>query len=92
VALLHLHLIDCPGEFLNKQAKLQYAFSRQEVAMLQQLIYLMKDDHMNLGNFEAFVTFLEEAYGDHNHVNTAERALAKLCQGNQGFIVYYAEF
>jgi hypothetical protein len=25
-------------------------------------------------------------------VNTAERALAKLCQGNQDFVTYYAEF
>jgi hypothetical protein len=82
MALLHLHLIDCPREFPNKQSKLRYAFSRLEGAMLEQLIHLMKDDHVNLGNFEAFVTSLEEAYGDPDHMNTAERALAKLHQGN----------
>jgi hypothetical protein len=52
----------------------------------------MKDDCINLGNFEAFVTLLEEAYGDPNHINTAERALAKLYQGNRDFVTYYAEF
>jgi hypothetical protein len=47
---------------------------------------------MTLGNFEAFVTSLEEAYGDPDRVNTAERALATLCQGNRDFVAYYAEF
>jgi hypothetical protein len=78
VALLHLRLIDHPGQFPNKQAKLRYAFSRLEGATLEQLIHLMKDDCMNLGNFEAFVTSLEEAYRDPDHVNTAERVLTKL--------------
>jgi hypothetical protein len=52
----------------------------------------VKDDRVNLGNFEAFVTSREEAYGDPDRVNTTEWALAKLCQGNQDFVVYYAEF
>jgi hypothetical protein len=42
----------------------------------------MKDDHVNLGNFEAFVASLEEAYGDPDHVNTAKQVLTKLHQGN----------
>jgi hypothetical protein len=42
----------------------------------------MKDDYVNLGNFEAFVTSLEETYRDPDYVNTAEQALAKLHQGN----------
>jgi hypothetical protein len=42
----------------------------------------VKDDRMNLANFEAFMTSLEEPYGDPERVNTAERALAKLPQGN----------
>jgi hypothetical protein len=82
VALLRLRLIDRPREFLNEQVKLRYAFSRLEGAALEQLIHLMKDDHVNLANFEAFVTSLEEAYGDPDCMNTAERALAKLHQGN----------
>jgi hypothetical protein len=47
---------------------------------------------VNLGNFEAFVTSLEEAYGDPDYMNTAKRVLTKLRQGNQDFIMYYAEF
>jgi hypothetical protein len=82
VALLCLRLIDHPGEFPNEQSKLRYAFSRLEGAALEQLIHLMKDDGMNLGNFEAFVTSLEEAYRNPDCVNTAERVLAKLRQGN----------
>jgi hypothetical protein len=82
VALLRLCLIDCPGEFPNEQSKLRYAFSRLEGAALEHLIHLVKDDRVNLGNFEAFVTSLEEAYGDPDCVNTTERALAKLHQGN----------
>jgi hypothetical protein len=92
VASLRLRLIDCPGEFLNEQSKLRYAFSRLEGAALEQLIHLMKDDRVNLGNFEAFVTSLEEAYGDPDLMNTADRARTKLCQGNWDFIAYYAEF
>jgi hypothetical protein len=82
VALLHLCLMNCPGEFLNEQSKLRYAFSRLEGTVLEQLIHLMKDDHMNLENVEAFVTSLEEAYGDPNRMNTTERVLTKLHQGN----------
>jgi hypothetical protein len=82
VALLRLYLIDRPGEFPNEQLKLRYAFSRLEGAALEQLIHLVKDDCVNIGNFEAFVTSLEEAYGDPDHMNTTERALGKLRQGN----------
>jgi hypothetical protein len=82
VALLHLHLIDHPREFPNEQSKLRYAFSRLEGAALEQLIHLMKDDYVNLGNFEACVTPLQEAYRDPDYVNTTEWALAKLHQGN----------
>jgi hypothetical protein len=92
VALLRLRLIDCPGEFPNEQSKLRYAFSRLEGAAFEQLIHLVKDDRMNLGDCEAFVTSLEEAYGDPDYVNTAKRALAKLHQGNRDFVTYYAEF
>jgi hypothetical protein len=92
VALLRLHLIDRPGEFPNEQSKLRYAFSRLDGAALEQLIHLVKDDRVNLGNFEAFVTSLEEAYGDPDRVNTAEWALAKLRQGNRDFVAYYGEF
>jgi hypothetical protein len=52
----------------------------------------MKDDCMNLENIEAFVTSLEEAYGDPDRMNTTEWALAILHQGNWDFITYYAEF
>jgi hypothetical protein len=92
VALLHLHLIDRPREFPNEQLKLRYAFSRLEGAALEQLIHLVKDDRVNLGNFKAFVTSLEEAYGDPEPLNTAKWALAKLRQGNRDFVAYYAEF
>jgi hypothetical protein len=50
------------------------------------MMHLMKDDSMNLENFEAFVTWLEEAAGDPNYVNTTERALTKLCQGDRDVI------
>jgi hypothetical protein len=92
IALLYLCLIDHPREFPNKQVKLQYTFSRLEGAMLEQLIDIMKDNYINLGNFEAFVTLVEEAYGNLNHVNTTERGLTKLYQGNRDFIMYYTEF
>jgi hypothetical protein len=92
VALLHLHFIDHPGEFPNEQSKLRYAFSRLEGAMLEQMIHLIKNDRVNLENFEAFITLLDEAYGDPDCGNTAERMLAKLCQGKRDFVTYYAEF
>jgi hypothetical protein len=72
VALLHLQLIDRPGEFPSKQSKLQYAFSGLEGAALEQIIHIIQNNRVNLENFEAFVTSLDEAYGDPDHVNTAE--------------------
>jgi hypothetical protein len=92
IALLRLRLIDHPGEFPNEQSKLHYAFSRLEGAALKQLIHLVDNDHINLDNFDTFITSLEEAYGDPDHANTAERTLSKLRQGNHDFISYYAEF
>jgi hypothetical protein len=92
VALLHLRLIDRPGEFPSEQSKLRYAFSRLEGAALEQMIHLVQNNRMNLKTFEAFVTSLDEAYGDPDRVNTAERTLAKLRQGNWDFVTYYAEF
>jgi hypothetical protein len=92
VALLYLRLIDRPREFPNEQSKLRYAFSRLEGAALEQMIHLIKDDHVNLENFEDFVTSLDKANGDPDHVSTAERMLAKLHQGNRDFITYYTEF
>jgi hypothetical protein len=92
VALLCLRLINRPGEFPSEQSKLHYVFSRLEGAVLEQMIHLVKDDRVNLENFEAFMTSLDEAYGDPDRVNTAERTLAKLHQGNRDFVMYYAEF
>jgi hypothetical protein len=82
VALLCLRLIDCPRVFPNQQLKLRYIFSRLEGAALEYMIHLVKDNYINLEYFEAFVMSLEEGYGDPDHVNTAKRALAKVCQGN----------
>jgi hypothetical protein len=42
------------------------------------MIYLVKDDSMNLEYVKAFVTLLEEAYSNPNYVNTAQWILAKL--------------
>jgi hypothetical protein len=92
ITLLRLQLIDHPGEFPDEQSKLRYAFSRLEGATLEQLIHLVDNDHVDLDNFDAFVTSLEEAYGDPDRANTAERALSKLRQGNRDFVSYYAKF
>jgi hypothetical protein len=71
---------------------LRYAFSRLEGATLEQLIYLIDNNHIDLNNFDTFITSLEEAYSDHNYANTAEYTLSKLRQGNHDFVSYYAEF
>jgi hypothetical protein len=62
VALLCICLIDCTGEFPNKQLKLQYTFSRLEGAVLEQIIHVVKDNWVNLKNVDTFITLLEEAY------------------------------
>jgi hypothetical protein len=56
------------------------------------MMHLIKDDGVNLENLKAFVTLLEEAYGEPNHMNTTEQALTKLCHSNRDFIMYYMEF
>jgi hypothetical protein len=50
--------------------------SQLEGATLEQIFYLVNKNHVNLENFEAFMTLLEETYGDPDHVNTAEWALS----------------
>jgi hypothetical protein len=60
--------------------------------MLEQMIHLIQNDYVNLENLEAFMTSLDEAYGDPDYVNTAKQMLAKLCQGNRDFVMYHAEF
>jgi hypothetical protein len=92
IALLRLRLIDRPREFPDEQSKLRYAFSRLEGAALEQLIHLVDNNHVDLDNFDTFVTSLEEAYGDPDHANTAESALSKLRQGNRDLVSCYAEF
>jgi hypothetical protein len=56
------------------------------------MIHLVNNDRVNLGNFEAFMTSLEEAYRDPDRVNTAKRALSKLRQGYRNCVAYYVEF
>jgi hypothetical protein len=56
------------------------------------MLHLVENDHVNLETFGDFVTTLEESYGDPDRINTTERAIAKLRQGNRDFVTYYAEF
>jgi hypothetical protein len=46
------------------------------------MVYLMNNDPVNLKNFKAFLTSIEEAYRDCNRMNTDERAHSKQHQGN----------
>jgi hypothetical protein len=82
IALLYLHLTNKYGEFQNEQSKLHYMFSGPEGATLEQMIYLIDNDHMNRENVEAFITSLMEACTDPDHMTTTEQALSKICQGN----------
>jgi hypothetical protein len=92
ITMLRLRLIDRPGEFPDEQLKLRYAFSRLDGPALEQMLHLVENDHVNLETFGDFVTTLEESYGDPDRINTAERAIAKLRQGNRDFVTYYTEF
>jgi hypothetical protein len=92
ITMLRLRLINRPGEFPDEQSKLRYAFSRLDGPALEQMLHLVENDHVNLETFGDFVTTLEESYGDPAHINTTERAIAKLHQGNRDFVTYYAEF
>jgi hypothetical protein len=56
------------------------------------MLHLVENDYINLETFGDFVTTLEESYSDPDCINTAEQAIAKLCQGNRDFVTYYAEF
>jgi hypothetical protein len=90
VALLQLHLINRPGEFLNEQSKVRYVFSWLEGAALEEVIHLVDNDYLNLKSFEVVITLLEEAYGVPDHMNTVQQVLSKLCQGNREFVVYHS--
>jgi hypothetical protein len=92
ITMLHLCLIDRPSKFPDEQLKLHYAFSQLDGPTLEQMLYLVENDHVNLETFGDFVTTLEESYSDPDHINTTERAIAKLRQGNRDFVTYYAKF
>jgi hypothetical protein len=47
---------------------------------------------MNLENCKAWVTLLEEANRDPDHIKTTKWVLAILYKGKQDLVVYYAEF
>jgi hypothetical protein len=82
ITMLHLRLIDRPGEFPDEQSKLCNAFSQLDGPTLEQMLHLVENDHVNLETFGDFVTTLEESYGDPDRINTTEQAIAKLRQGN----------
>jgi hypothetical protein len=90
--MLHLHLIERPGEFPDTQSKLCYAFSRLDGPTLEQMLYLVENNHVNLETFGDYMTTLEESYGNPDQINTAKWAIAKLRQGNRDFVTYYAKF
>jgi hypothetical protein len=76
--MLCLHLINQPSEFPDKQSKLCYTFSQLDGPTLKLMLHLVQNNHVNLETFGDFVTTLEESYGNPDHINTAERAIAKL--------------
>jgi hypothetical protein len=59
ITLLHVCLIYYPREFPNKHSRLCYAFSYLQGDALEQIIHLVDNDHVNLENFDAFMTSLE---------------------------------
>jgi hypothetical protein len=52
----------------------------------------MTDKGINMVDVPALITVLETAFGDPNHVATAERKLSALKQRNCDFSTYYVKF
>jgi hypothetical protein len=61
IALLYLYLIHCHREFPNALSKLCYAFSYLQEATLEQIIYLVDNEYVDLESFEACITSLNKA-------------------------------
>jgi outer membrane protein assembly factor BamA len=67
-------------------------FSHLYGTALEQIIYLVDGEYLNIQDFEAFITSLKEAYSDTNYANTAIHTVNKLYQGNHDHIAYFIEF
>lgn len=78
--------------FPDEQSKLRAAvLCLTGDAMDQARIYI-QDERVNLANLAAFITVMENAFGNPNRVAEAEHKLRTITQGTRDFSTYHAEF
>jgi hypothetical protein len=72
--------------------KLRFAVNCLKDDALDQVSPYVKDDTVDLPDLAALIQILENAFGNPNRVQDAERKLNTIQQGNRDFSSYYAEF
>ena len=92
VAQLRLKLNSSPRRFPTPALRMAYTINRLEVTALAQALPHVTATGVNLPDFEAIVTILENAFADPDAAATACQKLATLWQGNRKFSVFFAEF
>lgn len=76
----------------DDQSKLRYTISLLKGPALDQVAAFVRNDRIDLANFESLVQILETAFGDPDRKATAETKLLSLRQANRDFSTYFAEF
>jgi hypothetical protein len=80
------------SRFPNPQHQLQYTFELLVGQAFVQVKAHITNKGINLTDLPALITALETAFGNPDHVATAERKLEMLKQADYDFSTYYAEF
>jgi len=78
--------------FTDEQAKLRLAVNCLTGDALDQARIYVQNDRVNLANLAAFITVMENAFGNPNRVAEAEYKLKTITQGSREFSAYHAEF
>ena len=85
---LRLHTARCTTE----QENLRLAVNCLSGDALDQIRMYVLDDQINFTNLAAFITVMENAFGNPNKVMEAEHMLSTNTQGSRDFSSYHAEF
>jgi len=80
------------ADFTDEQRKLRYAINLLTGDAALHVQRFVQNDRVNLANFAALVTNLENIFGDSSRRITAEEGVHSLMQRNRDFVTYLTEF
>ena len=79
------------ASYTTEQAKLRLAINCLAGDALNQVRMYVRNDQVNLAHLAAFITVMENTFGNPNRVAEAEHKLSTITQGSRDFSSYHAE-